>query len=220
LWLGTIGSLTFLFTAGVAARRIGPDARDEVSRRGALELIWRFDGDRLGGFDYRALQQVDADGLKRLSTVVFRRLPDAAADPRYATEQFALPAGTYEARVWSAVPHGQGEVLVSAYDRLVFGRADGVLANPSVVRFELPCTGRLIVRAGTTNLPDRPSADAVEPPRARDTSAESGYQAIPPSRRRVALIAHFSKGGVLTRNGTRRAVVPRRRRMIRPAPAR
>jgi len=151
LWLRTVGSLTFLFTAGVAARRIAPDAREEVSRRGALELIWRFDGDRLTGFNYGDLHQVDADGLKRLSTVVFRRLPDAAADPRYATAQFALPAGTYEARVWFAVPHGQGEVLVSAYDRLVFGRVAGALANPSVVRFELPvATGRLTVRVPDT----------------------------------------------------------------------
>ena len=125
LWLGTLGSLTFLFTAGVVARRSAPDAREEVSRRGTLELIWRFDGDRLSGFDYGDLQWVDADDLKRLSTVVFRRAPAAAADPRYATEQFALPAGTYEARVWSAVSHGQGEVLVSAYDRLVFGRVAG-----------------------------------------------------------------------------------------------
>ena len=151
LWLGTVGSLTFLFTAGVAARRIAPDAREEVSRRGALELIWRVDGDRLNGFNYGALHQLDADGLKRLSTIVFRRLPDAAADPRYATEQFALPAGTYEARVWSAVPHGQGEVLVSAYDRLIFGRVAGAVANPSVVRFELPvATGRLTVRVPDT----------------------------------------------------------------------
>ena len=151
LWLGTIGSLTFLLTAGVAARRIAPEARDEVSRRGALELIWRFDGARLTGFHYGDLHWVDPDGLKRLSTVVFRRLPDASAAPRYATEQFALPAGTYEARVWSAAPHGQGEVLVSAYDRLVFGRVAGTLANPSVVRFELPvASGRLTVRVPDT----------------------------------------------------------------------
>jgi hypothetical protein len=75
------------------------DAREEVSRRGTLELIWRFDGERLSGFDYDDFQWVDADTLKRLSTVVFRRAPAAAADRRYATEQFALLAGTYEALV-------------------------------------------------------------------------------------------------------------------------
>src|SRR6185503_13037117 len=52
LWLGTVASLTFLFTAGVAARRIAPEAREELSRRGALELIWRVDGGRLSAFDY------------------------------------------------------------------------------------------------------------------------------------------------------------------------
>ena len=151
LWIGTVGSLTFLFTAGVAARRVAPDAREEVSRRGALELIWRFDGDRLSAFNYGGLHRVNAEDLKRLSTVVFHRSPDAAVGPRYATEQFALPAGTYEARVWASGPHGQGEVLVSAYDRLVFGREEGALANPSVVPFELPvATGRLTVRVPDT----------------------------------------------------------------------
>jgi hypothetical protein len=151
LWLGTVASLTFLFTAGVAARRIAPEAREELARRGALELIWRVDGDRLSAFNYGDLHRVDAEGLKRLSTVVFRRLPEAVAGPGYATEQFALPAGTYEARVWSAASHGQGEVVVSAYDRLVFGRVAGALANPSVVQFELPVdTGRLTVRVPDT----------------------------------------------------------------------
>ncbi len=151
LWLGTLGSLTFLFTAGVVARQTTLDARDEVSRRGALELIWRFDGERLSGFNYDDRHWIDADTLKRLSTVVFRRSPGLVADPRYVTEQFALPAGTYEARVWSASPHGQGEVVVSAYDRLVFGRVQGALANPTVVRFELPvATGRLTVRVPDT----------------------------------------------------------------------
>jgi len=215
LWLGTAGSLTFLLAAGVAARRIAPDFREETSRRGALELIWRFDGDRLYGFHYGDLDRIDADGMTRLSTVVFRRAPGTAGDARYTTAQFALPAGTYEARVRSAASHAQGEVLVSAYDRLVFGRVSGALANPAVVRFELPvAVGRLTVRVPDVKALAVAQVDvapiAVVPRSARDERRVRTIDPVPD--RPGGYVVHvdpdtYPEGAAFWTRGTARAEV-------------
>jgi hypothetical protein len=143
-WLVCLGALIFVSSAEVLASRPDASARDELARRGAVDLIWRFDN-RLRAFEYRALQKIDETRLRDLSHVVFRRYP---------VPGFALPAGGYEARVWFAgALQRQGEIVVSSAQRVTFARHAGSFANPAVVPFDLPvAAGRLTVAVSDPQL--------------------------------------------------------------------
>jgi hypothetical protein len=136
-WLSVIGALVMLVTGGALGGRLDAASRDEMARRGALDLIWQAD-DELRPFEYGSFSKVDETRLRTLSTVVSRDYPVPA---------FALPEGRYEARVWfGGSLERQGAVAVSSSGRVTFARSDGPLQNPAVVPFELPvATGRLSV---------------------------------------------------------------------------
>jgi hypothetical protein len=147
-WSAAVGAAAFLAVAAVATGRVTPAVREETARRGAFDLIWAFDGPRLSGFDLREMRQVGADDLLRAAPVVFAGPGANAGDPRALTPAFGLPAGAYEARVFLANGvSAEGSLEVVYRDRPSFGRAEGSLASPVVVPFELPAaSGRLTVR--------------------------------------------------------------------------
>lgn len=140
LWLATFGSLSMLFTAAVGTASPDPAAREDATRRGTLDVLWRFDGS-LRGFDYVALRRLTHAQILERSKVVDRRSP---AGP------YVLPPGAYEARVWLAGGLArEGSVVVSSSRAATFGRVAGILSNPAVVPFELPVpTSRIMVSAG------------------------------------------------------------------------
>ena len=136
-WLSAIGALVMLATGGAFAGRLDAAVRDEMARRGALDLIWDAD-DSLRPFEYGSLRRIDETRLRALATVASRTYPSPA---------FALPEGRYEARVWfGGSLERQGSIAVTSSGRVTFAKSEGPLANPAVVPFELPvATGRLSV---------------------------------------------------------------------------
>jgi hypothetical protein len=143
VWLATTGAMTMLVAAGLLAGRVDAKAREEMARRGAVDLIWAYD-DSLRPFEYGVLGKVDETRLRALSAVAYP----------YPTPAFALPQGAYEARVWfGGGLQRQGEVAVTSSGRVTFAKNEGLLPNPAVVPFELPvATGRLAVAVADASV--------------------------------------------------------------------
>ena len=138
LWLTAVGSLTLLVSANLIAGRPEASVREEMTRRGRLDLIWQYDGAHLRPFEYRTLEKIDETKVRAFGRLTFEQYP---------VPGFALPQGTYEARVWfSGALQRQGEIVVSSGQRVTFARHLGVLTNPTIVPFDLPvATGRLSI---------------------------------------------------------------------------
>jgi hypothetical protein len=132
------GAGVFFALASLLTSRPPAEAREETARRGSLQLLSAYDGERLRGFDYQRMERVATPRLLELAAVTTTGL---------APGTMSLPAGSYVARVWFAGGLSRsGEVTVSSSPRAVFGRAVGVLANPAIVPFDLPVdVGRLRV---------------------------------------------------------------------------
>jgi hypothetical protein len=144
LWLAAVAVLTLVSSANVLAGRPAPGARQELARRGALDLIWEHD-DRLRAFDYAALRRIDETRVRELSRVTF---------DGYPVPGFALPEGAYEARIWfGGSLQRHGEIAVSSAQRVTFARSTGPFANPAQVPFVLPvAAGRLTVAVSDQSL--------------------------------------------------------------------
>jgi hypothetical protein len=137
---------TFLVTAGILTARPDASIREKTARRGDVEALSRFDGERLRVFDYAALTRPTAEGLRQLTTLRLR--PDRTGDGQLAIGPFGLPAGEFDAEVWfSASRPRAGEVLIGE-SRAVLGRIEGALENPAVFAVNVPAsTGNVMVRA-------------------------------------------------------------------------
>jgi hypothetical protein len=130
------GALVFLLVAGVGTASPDTPIRDEVAQRGALELLWRWDPDRVRAFEYGRNIPLSAAHLRDVSVVSWR----GPAAP------VALPAGAYEARVWFAgAAAREGEIVVTSQQNAVFGRFAGALQNPTSIPFELPSDAPSVV---------------------------------------------------------------------------
>jgi hypothetical protein len=154
LWHTTVVGVVFLFSAGfLAAARVPPDGRADTARRGAVDLMFRYDAQRLRALDYRRLRKLDQTEVLQLSTL--RTLTTApVSTPPGATDSsqrmiagpFTLPAGSYEARIWFAdarpLEAMPGEIVVSSSARAVFGRIGNIGQNPAVAPFQLPVAVR------------------------------------------------------------------------------
>jgi hypothetical protein len=145
VWLVGTGGLTLLVTANLLAGRPDAAVREEMTRRGKLDLVWQYDGARLRPFEYRTFEKIDETKIRALGRLTF---------PQYPVAGFALPQGSYEARVWfSSALQRQGEIVVSSGQRVTFARHLGVMTNPTIVPFELPvATGRLSVAVADESL--------------------------------------------------------------------
>ena len=147
--VAAVGCLTFIVAAGVPGRRIDAGAREELARRGALDLMWQYDAGRSRPFDYGTLRKIDETAVRARSEVAFAEYP---------VRMFGLPQGSYEARVWfTGALQRQGEIAVASTQRVIFARQAGALANPAVVPFDLPVD----VRRLTVDVSDKQVADSV-----------------------------------------------------------
>jgi hypothetical protein len=148
LWVGVLGSVVFLFTAGVATGRASAEVREDTARRGALDLLWNYDGGRLRSLEYDTLRRADAARVLQIGAFS-TRVPQGGV-PITTVGPFALPPGTYEARVWHTGA-SQGEFVVAAANGAEFRRSAVGRENPTVFTFELPVEiAHVIVKA-----PDR-----------------------------------------------------------------
>lgn len=148
-WLAAVGAVTLLATASLAAGRVDAGARDEMARRGALDLVWQYDGARLRAFEYASLGKIDETRLRASATITFRGYPVPA---------FALPQGSYEAHLsFGSALDRQGEIAVTSGGRVTFGRSAGVFTNPAVVPFELPVAASRL----SVSVADQPLAASV-----------------------------------------------------------
>lgn len=136
---------------------------------------------------------------------------------------FALPEGSYEARVWfGGALERQGSVSIVSNARVTFAERGGTLPNPAVVPFDLPvATGRLSVAvadqatAATVNRVEIVPTVLV-PVHARDPRPVRRIEPVPD--RPGAYLAYvdehaYPEGGVFWTRGTDEAEV-----LIAPGP--
>jgi hypothetical protein len=206
-WLNVLAALTLVVSANVLVGKPDTAARDELARRGALDLIWQYDG-RLRPFEYRALRRVDETRVRELAHFSFERYPAPA---------FALPAGSYEARVWfGGSLQRQGEIAVASAERVTFARTSGLLDNPARIAFDLPvAVGRLAVTVADPHLAASVARTEIVP---TVLTSRSAREENPPRRieeiggRAGAYLIYldgnaFPEGGVFWTRGTERAEV-------------
>jgi hypothetical protein len=206
-WLSAIGALVMLMAGGGFSGRLDAAAREEMARRGALDLIWHAD-DSLRPFEYTSFARIDETRLRTLATVTSRSYPPPA---------FALPEGRYEARVWfGGSLERLGSVAVSSSGRVTFAKTEGTLANPAIVPFELPAaTGRLSVAVADEAVAASVSRVEIVP----TVLVSTGEREKRPARRIEAVPDRagayliyvddntFPEGGVFWTRGTQEAEV-------------
>jgi hypothetical protein len=166
-----------LFTARPAAA-----VRDATARRGASDVLWRFDGDRHRALDYERLRRPTTERLQALTTVTLRRA--VAADGPLELGPVQLPPGEFEAEVWFASSRPRtGEITVEE-PRAVLGRVNGPLENPTRVRVSAPApTRRTMVRVVDPQIAAAVSEArlvprAVVPPPARDPRPSRAVESV------------------------------------------
>jgi len=206
-WLSAIGALVLLVVGGAFAGRLDAAVRDEMARRGALDLIWDAD-DSLRPFEYSSLTRIDETRLRALATVASRVYPPPA---------FALPEGRYEARVWfGGSLERQGSIAVMSNGRVTFAKSEGLLANPAVVPFELPvATARLSVAVADDSVAASVSRVEIVPTVLVSTSERERrpvrrIEAVPDRAGAYVIYIDdnaYPEGGVFWTRGTQEAEV-------------
>ncbi len=155
--LAGVASASFLLLGAVVTARPAASVREATARRGALDVLWRFDRTRQRTLDYATLARVTPDRLRQFTTIHVR--PDVPADATAPFEAgpLTLPPGRFEASVWfgSSRPR-DGEVSI-AEPRATFGRVDGSLGNPARFEVSVPAAARRAV----VRVPDLQVARAI-----------------------------------------------------------
>jgi hypothetical protein len=201
------GCLTFLLVAGLLTASPEAAVREAAAERGAVDLLWAYDGERQRPFGYRELARLDPAQFFSASS---RRIARVPAGP------LSLPPGSYEARIWfNGAGAREGQVVVSASPTAVFGRAEGRLENPVVIPFQLPVPSEVQV-----DVPDEALATAVSqvdiapahviPVRERPDLDPRALESIPtwPGGYLIYADQHaFPEGGIFWTRGTDRATV-------------
>ena len=100
---GTYGALILLATASVLAKRVPSGEHQEEARRGAVEVLWRYDPQRLRAVDYASRTRIDQDAVFELSRIrVAAGSGATGSTQRTIVGPLNLPAGSYQARIWFA----------------------------------------------------------------------------------------------------------------------
>ncbi|MEQ1731244.1 MAG: hypothetical protein ABL982_22980, partial [Vicinamibacterales bacterium] len=155
--LAGVASGMFLLLGAVVTARPAASVREATARRGALDVLWRFDGSEHRPLDYSTLSRPTPDRLRQLTTIHIR--PDVPAD---ATAPFqmgplTLPPGRFEASVWfSSSRPRDGDVSIAG-PRATFGRVAGSLGNPARFEVSLPAAARRVL----VRIPDLQVARAI-----------------------------------------------------------
>jgi hypothetical protein len=128
-----------------------------------------------------------------------------------------LPPGSYEARIWFADQRPrEGDIVVSSFERAVFGRTAAASHSPVVVQFALPVTiRRLVVSASEAPLAAAavrvevvPTAVVPASERARDPVRTVESIGEDPGAYLVYTNEHsYPEGGVFWTRGTEPAAV-------------
>ena len=217
LAVGTAGALVFVAAAAVLAVRIPEEERQEASRRGATDVMWRYDPQRLRALDYATLSRVDQTAVFELSRITVNvDSGGAGSTQRMMVGPLSLPAGSYQARIWFAegLAH-DGDVVVSSSDRAVFARVGNSVQNPLTVPFELPfAVRRLTVAASQSGSRQAVKVEvtptALVPIAEREEAAIRAIESIPdhPGAYVGYTDEHaYPEGGVFWTRGTGRASV-------------
>jgi len=206
----TAGGLTALVIAAVLTASPGAAVREDTARRGAVDLLWRYDAPRLRAFSFETMGGLDAVQLLERASLKSETYPLPAV---------ALPAGAYEATVWFSAGTGAeraGEILVASAQKVVFGRLEGPLANPARVRFDLPVP---VARVSVTVSDETAAravtlvtleARAVVPVAAREERGIRPIEPVPGASAAYLIYADgmaFPEGGVFWTRGTNPAHV-------------
>jgi hypothetical protein len=134
------------------------DVREETARRGDLDVLWRFDGNRFRTLDYRTLGRTTADQLRELTTVGIEPAASQIVEAGYTAGPFNVPPGSFDVQVsFGSAATPEGEVLVAMPPQATFGRASGALSNPTTVHIDLPVGARRLV----IRVPDRRVASEI-----------------------------------------------------------
>lgn len=132
----------FLLGGAVVAARPDAVVRAQTAKRGAADVLWRFDGSRFRTLDYETLSRTTPERLLALTTLTVTA-PMERQTETLVSDPISLPAGAYDAVVWfgEARPRS-GEIVVADSPRAVFGRLAGELPSPARVPFETPVAAR------------------------------------------------------------------------------
>jgi hypothetical protein len=213
---GTCGALIFLASASVLAMSVPEGERHEAARRGAVDVLWRYDPQRLRALDYATLARIDQDGVFTLSRIEVEAGGPPDPTQRIMVGPISLPAGSYQVRIWFAEGSTHdGEVVVSSSERAVYARAGNSVQNPLVVPFQLPFgVRRLTVSASQAAARHAVRAElkpqALVPPAERESRLPRAIEAIPdhPGAFLAYLNEHaYPEGGVFWTRGTGQASV-------------
>ena len=209
LSIGTFGALIFLASASVMAVRIPDVERQETARRGAIDVLWQYDPQRLRAVDYASRTRIDQNAVFELSRIRVEGGSGAAgATPRIMVGPVNLPAGSYQARIWFAEDLVQdGEVTVSSSDRAVYARVGKTVQNPLIVPFQLPLGVRrlTVTAAGRHAVRAELKPDALVPVGEREATPARAIESIPdhPGAYIAYLNEHaYPEGGVFWTRGT------------------
>ena len=119
-----LGGLTALVVAALLTASPSAAVREDTVRRGAVDLLWKYDAPRLKAFGFDSLGGLDAPQVLARASLRNRGYPLPAV---------ALPPGAYEATVWFSAGTGAeraGEILVASAQKVVFGRLDRPTGQP------------------------------------------------------------------------------------------
>ncbi len=144
--LAGVASATFLLLGAVMTARPAASVREATAGRGALDVLWHFDGIRHRTLDYSTLSRVTPERLRQLTTIHVRPVVPAEARAPFEVP-LNLPPGRFEASVWfSSSRPREGEVSI-AEARATFGHVAGSLGNPARFEVSVPAAARrMLVR--------------------------------------------------------------------------
>ena len=217
LTAGTGGALMFVAAASLLAVRVSADERSETARRGAANVLWEYDPQRMRALDYGTLSRVAQNAVFDLSRIAVG-LGSGADDStqRIMVGPVSLPAGSYQARIWFSEGVAQdGDITVASSDRAVYARVSNSVQNPVSVPFQLPLGVRRLTVTATRSaarhaLKAELAAQAIVPPGEREPALPRSIEAIPehPGTFIGYMNEHaYPEGGVFWTRGTGQAEV-------------
>jgi hypothetical protein len=132
----------FLLGGSVVSAHPDTDVRAETARRGALDVLWRFDGNRFRTLDYERLGRATPERFIALTTVSVTASSDRTAQTS-VSRAVSLPPGAYDALVSFDEPGPRSaEIRVLEADRTLVGALSGMLSSPARVAFDIPVAAR------------------------------------------------------------------------------
>ncbi len=183
--VATVTASVFLVCGAALTARPTAAVREATARRGALETLWAFDGERFRTLDYARLSRVSADRWRELTTL--RLMPAGAARPGEPLEvgPLQLPPGSFELEVWFASAAARSGEISVVEPRATFGRIEGALPNPAAFAVETPAqTRRAVVRVADPQVAAAVSEfrlvpRSIVPPRDRDPRPARLIESLP-----------------------------------------